>query len=259
MPIAQLPDAHLYYELRGSANLPVIVFSNSLGTTLEMWDPQLAAFSAHFRILRYDTRGHGRSSATPGDYTIEQLATDVVLLLVTLQLDRVSFCGLSMGGATAMQLGAQAPQRFQKLVVCNAAAKFSTNDTWQARIHSVRTGGMKAVASNVVDRWFTPSFRDAHPVETQATLAMLESASPQGYLSNCAAVRDFDFRNSLNTVRVPSLIVAGAHDPVAPPAEARFLADHIPGARYVELPAAHLSNIEATDDFNRQVLDFLLS
>lgn len=259
MPIAQLPDAHIHYELRGSENLPTVVFSNSLGTTLEMWDPQLAAFSEHFRILRYDTRGHGRSSIAPGNYTIAQLANDVISLLDFLQLGRASFCGLSMGGAIGMQLGAHAPQRFHRLVLCNTAAKFGTNDTWQARIQAVQAGGMKAVASSVIERWYTPAFRDAHPVETQATLAMLESANPEGYLSNCAAVRDFDFRNSLNAVRVPPLVLTGAHDPVAPPTDAHFLADNIPGACYVEVPAAHLSNVEASDDFNRHVVDFLFS
>ena len=259
MPIAQLPDAHIYYELRGADSLPAVMFSNSLGTTLEMWDPQLATFSEHFRILRYDTRGHGRSSIEPGDYTIAQLANDAISLLDFLRLDRISFCGLSMGGAIGMQLGAHTPHRFHKLVLCNTAAKFGTNDTWQARIQGVQAGGMKAVAGSVVERWYTPAFRDAQPIETQATLAMLESANPQGYLSNCAAVRDFDFRNSLHRVRVPSLVLTGTDDPVAPPAEAHFLADHIPGARYAELSAAHLSNVEARDGFNRHVLNFLLS
>jgi 3-oxoadipate enol-lactonase len=259
MLIAPLSDAQIHYDLRGSENLPTLVFSNSLGTALEMWNPQLPAFSPHFRILRYDTRGHGRSSVTPGDYSIAQLANDVVQLLDFLQLNRVSFCGLSMGGAIGMQLGLQAPQRFHKLVLCNTAAKFGTAETWQTRIQAVKAGGMKNVATSVVERWFTPPFREAHSVETQAVLAMLESANPQGYLSNCAAVRDFDFRDSLNAVRVPSLILTGTLDPVAPPGEAHFLADHIPGARYLEIPAAHLSNLEAPDEFNSGVLDFLIS
>jgi len=259
MPNAQLANLQVHYDLRGTETLPVLVFSNSLGTTLEMWDPQLSALAPHFRILRYDTRGHGRSTVTPGNYTIAQLANDLLQLLDFLRLDRAFFCGLSMGGAIGMQLASQAPQRFLKFVLCNTAAKFGTADAWHARIQAVQRGGMNAVASSVVERWFTSAFRDAHPAETQAVLAMLECANPGGYVSNCAAVRDFDFRNSLSLLRVPSLVLTGSHDPVAPPEEAHFLADAIPGARYAEVPAAHLSNIEARDHFNRAALDFLLS
>jgi 3-oxoadipate enol-lactonase len=259
MPNAQSPNSQIHYDLRGSETLPVLVFSNSLGTTLEMWDPQLPAFSPYFRILRYDTRGHGRSPVTPGDYTIAQLAKDLLQLLDFLRLDRVFFCGLSMGGAIGMQVASEAPQRFPKFVLCNTAAKFGTAEAWHARIQAVQRGGMKAVASSVVERWFTAAFRDAHPVETQAVLAMLECANPEGYVSNCAAVRDFDFRNRLGSLRVPSLVLTGAHDPVAPPEEAHILAAAIPGARYAEVPASHLSNIEARDHFNRAALDFLLS
>jgi 3-oxoadipate enol-lactonase len=223
-----------------------------------MWDPQLSDFTKHFRVLRYDTRGHGQSEATPGDYSIGQLAHDVLRLLDFLKLDRVCFCGLSMGGATGIYLGAFAPQRFHKLVLCNTAAKFGTADTWSARIQAVRSGGMKAVAANVLERWLTLGFRDSHPAEAQATLAMLETANPQGYLSSCAAVRDADARPYLSNVNVPSLVLTGTHDPVTPPSEAQLLVSHIPGSRYVEVAAAHLSNIEARDDFNRSVLDFLL-
>jgi len=259
MPLAQLADTGVHYDLSGPDNLPVLVFSNSLGTTLEMWESQVGGFSKRFRVLRYDTRGHGRSDATPGDYTISQLAGDVLQLLDFLRLERVFFCGLSMGGAIGIYLGCYAPQRFQKLALCNTAAKFGTAETWNARIQAVRSGGMKAVAAGVLERWLTREFRDAHSAETQATLAMLESANPLGYLSCCAAVRDVDARPYLGRVSVPSLVLTGTHDPVTPPSEARYLVSSIPGSRYAEVSAAHLSNIEARDDFNRQVLNFLLS
>jgi 3-oxoadipate enol-lactonase len=259
MPSAQLPDGRIHYQLQGRGDLPPLVFSNSLGTSLEMWDPQVGPFSEHFRVLRYDTRGHGRSAITPGDYSIEQLATDLLQLLDSLQLERVHFCGLSMGGSIGIHLGSHAPQRFHKLVLCNTAAKFGTAETWNARIQAVQAGGINAVAGSVIERWFTSGFRASHPLETQATLAMLEAANPQGYLSCCAAVRDVDERRSLGNVRVPCLVVTGTQDPVTPPTEARYLVDNIPGAQYAEVPAAHLSNIEARDDFNRHVLGFLLS
>ena len=259
MPLAKLPDVQIHYEWTGAGHLPVLVFSNSLGTNLRMWDSQVEEFTKHFRLLRYDTRGHGQSQVTPGPYSIEQLSWDVVRLLDALQLDRVYFCGLSMGGMTGMFLGANAPNRFHKLVLCNTAAKIGTAESWNTRIQTVQSGGMKAVAGTVIERWFTPGFCSSHPAETRAVLAMLETANPQGYIANCAAVRDMDQRKSLGNIRVPCLVLTGTHDPATTPAEARFLVESIPGASYAEVSAAHLSNIEARGDFNRHVLQFLLA
>ncbi len=257
MPVAQLSDAQIHYEFDGPEQAPVLLFSNSLGTTWRMWKPQVAHLSRCFRLLRYDTRGFGDSTVTPGPYSIPQLSWDVVHLLDCLALDRVHFCGLSMGGMTGLFLGANAPKRFHKIVVCNAAAKFGTPETWNARIKAVNEGGMKAVASAVIDRWLTSGFRAAHPEETAAALAMLESAQPHGYVANCAAVRDMDLRDTLRDVQVPTLVLAGSHDPVATPEDARYLASRIPNAHYAEVSAAHLSNIEAREDFNRTVMEFL--
>jgi len=258
MPFAKLPEAQIHYEWTGAEHLPVVVFSNSLGTDLRMWNYQVEEFTRHFRVLRYDTRGHGRSDVTPGPYTIEQLSWDVIHLLDFLHLERVHFCSLSMGGMIGMFLGASAAERFHKLVLCNTAAKIGTAETWNARIQAVENGGMKAVASAVIERWLTPGFRASHAAETQTVLAMLEAANPQGYIASCAAVRDMDLRQSLGNIRVPCLALTGTHDPVTPPSDARFLTESIPGARHAEVSAAHLSNIEARDDFNRHVLQFLL-
>jgi 3-oxoadipate enol-lactonase len=257
MAMAKLPDAQIHYEWNGPKQAPVLLFSNSLGTTFRMWEAQVVEFSRHFRVLRYDTRGHGESSVTPGPYSIAQLSWDVVHLLEALGLDRVHFCGLSMGGMTGMFLGVKAPERFHKIVLCSTAAKIGTPETWNARINAVREGGMKAVASSVIERWLTPGYRAAHAPETEAVLAMLESASPEGYMANCAAVRDMDWREELGAVQVPTLVIAGSHDPTTLPADGKFVAGRIPGARYAEVPGAHLSNIEARDDFNRTVLEFL--
>jgi 3-oxoadipate enol-lactonase len=257
MPFAKLQDAQIHYEWDGPEHAPVLVFCNSLGTNRRMWDPQIADFQKYFRVLRYDTRGFGASTVTPGPYSIAQLSWDVVHLLDALALDRVHFCGLSMGGTTGMFLGANAPKRFHKMVLCNTAAKFGTAETWDARITAVQQGGMKAVACSVIERWLTPAYRAAHPAETAAAVAMLESANPQGYVSNCAAVRDADFREQLGVIQVPSLVLAGTQDPVATPADAHFIVERISGARYAEVAAAHLSNLEACRDFNRTVLEFL--
>ena len=259
MPFAKLADVQIYYEWNGPEDKPVLVFSNSLGTKLTMWGPQLAEFAKHFRLLRYDNRGHGKSSVPPGPYTLDQLSTDVLRLLDELKLNRVYFCGLSVGGATGMFLGANAPTRFHKLALCNTAAKFGTPELWQTRIRNVQSGGMKAVASAVVERWLTPGFRTSHPQETQTVLAMLEAANPEGYVAACAAVRETDLRQSLLSIRVPCLVLAGTHDTAATVADARFLVERITGAQYVEVSAAHLSNIEAAVDFNRHVLQFLLA
>lgn len=257
MPFAKLLDAQIHYEWSGADTAPVLVFSNSLGTTLQMWDAQLADFSKHFRILRYDTRGHGQSSVTPGPYSIEQLSHDVLHLLDAFQLSQVSFCGLSMGGMTGMFLGAHEPSRFRKIVLCNTAAKIGTPESWNARIEAVQQRGMKAVTSAVIERWFTTSFRTTHATQARAMLSMLENSNPDGYVSNCAAVRDFDHRESLSAINLPALVLSGTHDPVATPADGRFLVERISGSRFVEVPAAHISNIEAQTEFNREVLSFL--
>ena len=257
MPFADLSDIRLHYSLTGPDSAPVLVLSNSLGANFSMWDPQLAAFSSRYRLLRYDTRGHGRSAATPGPYNIELLANDVLHLLDALHLDRVHFCGLSMGGQTGIWLAQNAPQRIHKLILCNTGAKIGALETWNARIDAVLARGMKDVSSVVIGRWFTPDFAAQHPDVVAKTKSMLESANPQGYASCCAAVRDFDARETLSSISLPTLVVAGSHDLATPPADGRYLAETIPGARYTEFHAAHLSNIEAAPHFTPEVEKFL--
>jgi len=259
MPFANLSDTKLHYEFSGAEHLPVVLFSNGLGTTMHMWDGQIEAFTRHFRVLRYDTRGHGQSGFTPGPYTIEQLSWDVVRLLDALQLERVSFCGLSMGGMIGMFLGANAAGRLHKLVLCNTSPKFGPEDIWNKRIEAVETGGMKAITTTVVDRWLTPGFRASHPAETQSVRTMLESANPEGYVACCAAVRDMDLRDTVAKIRVPTLVATGTNDVAATPAEGQFVAKSIPRAAYTEFAAAHLSNMEARDEFNRRIVQFLLA
>jgi 3-oxoadipate enol-lactonase len=259
MPFAQLEDARIHYDVAGPLGAPALVFSNSLGATLSMWDPQMPAFEKQFRVLRYDTRGHGQSSVTPGPYTIERLGHDVLALLDTLKLDRVYFCGLSMGGQTGMWLALNAADRFHKLVLCNTAAKIGTPDVWNTRIEGVRKGGMKSISSAVMERWFSADYRTKSPDVVASTKLMLEGTNPDGYIANCAAIRDFDAREAVAAINVPTLVIAGAHDAATTPADGRYLAGHIAGARYVELNAAHLSNIETSDRFNTELSAFLLS
>lgn len=259
MPFAQIHDARIHYDLSGPANADALVFSNSLGATLAMWDPQAAVLNQKFRVLRYDTRGHGQSSVTPGPYSIEQLARDVLALLDSLHLDRVYFCGLSMGGMTGMWLALNAPHRLRKLILSNTAAKIGTPEMWNPRIDAVRKDGMKSISAAVMERWFTASFRASSPEIVAAIQRTFETHNPEGYAANCAAIRDYDAREAIAGIRIPTLVVSGTHDPATTAAEGRFLAERIPGARYVELNAAHLSNIEARDRFNSELSVFLTS
>lgn len=247
----------MHYSLSADAERPVLMFSNSLGTEFSMWNAQADFFAKHFRILRYDTRGHGRSSVTPGPYSIEQLGNDVLDLLDDLDFDRVHFCGLSMGGMIGMWLGMNAPERLYKLILCNTAAKIGNAEGWNARIENVRKNGMKSIASAVIERWFTPAFRAKSPDDVAATQVVLENTTAEGYVANCAAVRDFDARETIATIGVPTLVIAGAHDAATPPEGGRFLAEQISGAQYAELSAAHISNIEDRDRFNQEVSAFL--
>jgi 3-oxoadipate enol-lactonase len=259
MPILTSGQARIHYALEGQNRLPALVFSNSLGADHSMWDPQASVFQKRFRVLRYDTRGHGQSSSAPGPYSIELLAKDVIALLDAQGLDRAYFCGLSMGGMIGMWLGINVPERLHKLVLCNTGARIGTQETWDTRIETVRKNGMKSVASAVVERWFTPAFHQKSPATISSTLKMIESANPDGYAACCAAIRDFDCREQLGKIRTPTLVISGAHDPATPPADGRFLAQEIPAARYVELNAAHLSNIEDQDRFNHELAAFLNS
>lgn len=257
MPFVDVGELRTHYALSGDKDRPVLVFSNSLGTDLSMWDAQMAELGGHFRILRYDTRGHGQSSVTPGDYTIEQLGRDVISLLDSLGVDRVHFCGLSMGGMIGIWLGIHAPNRLNRLVLCNTAARIGTKEMWNARITTVRKDGMKRVAAAVVERWFTPEFRASNGEQVSKTKQMLENSPPEGYASCCAAVRDMDQREEVARIKLPTLVIYGGRDPVSPASDAQFLADQIRGAEKVELHAAHLSNVEQPAAFTAAVKDFV--
>lgn len=245
------------YRLDGPEGRPVVLLSNSLGTTLGMWEPQLAALTARYRVLRYNSRGHGDSGVPPGPYTMERLGRDALALLDALSLERVSFAGVSMGGMVGMWLGVNAGHRLERLVIANSAAWIGPREPWDERIATVRARGMEAIVPAVIERWFTPRFRTAEPETVERVAAMLRAAPVEGYAACCAAVRDQDQREAIRGIKVPTLVVAGTHDLATPPAKAQEIAAAIEGARLVELDAAHLSSIERAEDFNRHLLDFL--
>ncbi|MDP9941926.1 3-oxoadipate enol-lactonase [Ectopseudomonas alcaliphila] len=262
MPVVRLADGDLNYLLEGPAGAPVLVLSNSLGTDLHMWDAQIPAFTQHFQVLRYDTRGHGRSLVSEGPYSIEQNGRDVLALLDALDIAKAHFCGLSMGGLIGQWLGINAPERIERLVLCNTAAKIGSDEVWNPRIEMVLRDGqvaMGALRDASIARWFTAEFAEAHGDKVEPIVGMLAQTSPEGYAANCAAVRDADYRDEIARISAPTLIVCGTADVVTTPEHGRFMQQQIAGAQLVEFHAAHLSSVEAGEAFTQAVLDFLLA
>ena len=251
------PSARIFYECDGPDDAPVVVLSSALGTHHGMWDPQVPALAERFRVLRYDMRGHGASDVPQGPYDIASLGRDVLGMLDGLGLQRVSFCGLSLGGMIGMWLGANAAHRIDRLVLCNTSAYMGNPDAWNARIELVNRAGMSAVADSIIERWFTPDFRRANPAAVERIREMLLAAPPAGYAACCAAVRDMDLRAKVGSISAPTLVIGGTHDAGTTMEHAREIAAKVPGAKLVELNAAHLSNIEAQRDFTAAVLEFL--
>lgn len=248
----------LYHRLEGAPGAPVLVLSNSLGTTLELWDTNLEALTAHLRVLRYDQRGHGRSPVPRAPYDVGDLGRDVLQLLDEIEIGRASFCGLSLGGAIGLWLGANAHDRFDRLVVACTAARFGSPAGWLARARTVRDRGLRAISGLVLERWFTPTLRHNEPELVRRFRRMLETTAPEGYASCCEAIARWDFGERLEGVRVPTLVIAAADDPATPPAEGRAIADRISGAELAVIEnAAHLANVERPPEFSTLVLAHL--
>lgn len=257
MPSIATRSSQLHYQVAGESHAPWLILSNSLGTTLEMWEPQMPTLLRHFRVLRYDTRGHGRSVVSPGPYTIDQLGSDVIALMDELGIERAHFCGLSMGGMTGMWLGIHQPHRIDRLALCNTAALIGPPALWTARIEKVMHEGMASIGSAVMDRWFTPQFRQKAPQQVALARDMLLATAPAGYAANCAAIRDMDQRAVLERIKAPTLVIAGTHDLATPAADGAMVARAIEDAQYLELDAAHLSNWERPAEFSQALSGFL--
>lgn len=245
------------YQIDGQPGKPWLMFSNSLGTDMSMWDAQVAFFKEDFSILRYDTRGHGGSPALAGPTTLAALGQDVLSLLDQLQIERVRFCGLSMGGAIAQWLGIHAPQRLDKLVIANSAPRIGTPQGWQDRAAQVRAAGLDGVADGAASRWFTPGFIERQPQRVASLVARLRNGDGQGYASCCDALASADLRTELSRITTPTLLIACAADPVTTVADAEAMHRQIAGAVMVTLAASHISNIEAEEEFNTALLDFV--
>jgi 3-oxoadipate enol-lactonase len=260
LPFANVNNTRLFYRLEGRAHQPVLVLSHSLGCDLEMWAPQVPDLLPHFRVLRYDTRGHGASSVPAGDYTLEQLGRDVLALADSLDAQNFALCGLSMGGAVGQWLALHAPKRLTALVLANTSAKFAPADTWEARRRTVREGGMAALVDTVMPRWFSADMLAEGDPYAESVRSVFLGTDPAGYVACCAALRDVDHTKLLGKIRVPTLVIGGARDPSTPWAEhGAILAREIPGAKELQLPAAHLSNLGCPRAFTAALLGFLLS
>jgi 3-oxoadipate enol-lactonase len=257
MPFAPMEDGQLHYRFDGPAELPVLLLSNCLGTNLSMWDAEVLLFTPHFRLLRYDSYGHGASTFAGGNFKIDRLGQDVVRLLDHVEIAKVSFCGLSVGGLVGQWLGLHAVERLNKLVLSNTAAHIGSADGWNARIDAVKKRGLASIAESILERWFTPRFYQRDPITVNHFRKILEGTPAESYAATCAAIRDADFRGEIQEIRVRTLVIAGTLDKATPPEGGRFLTERILGSRYVELDAAHLTNVELPEQFSEAVLKFL--
>ncbi|WP_033438804.1 3-oxoadipate enol-lactonase [Saccharothrix sp. NRRL B-16314] len=237
-----------HYELSGPAEAPVVVLGNSLGTTTALWERQLSVLHRRFRVLRYDHRGHGGSPAPAGPYRIDDLADDVLELLDSLGLARVSYCGVSMGGMVGMWLAGHAPERIERLVLCCTAATFASFQPWVDRAAAVRSAGTGSIAPTAVGRWFTPEFRERSPEVVASFEARLSEVDDEGYASCCDALASLDLRSVLPAIEAPTVVISGVDDQATPKECGRLIAEAIPGASYHVVAGAHLANVESHEE-----------
>ena len=248
----------VHHEVTGPADGPPLVLSNSLGADLRMWDPQAAALAERFRLVRYDTRGHGGSPVPDGPYSIDHVGQDALALLDHLGIERAHWVGLSLGGMTGMWLAINAPERLDRLVLLCTSAKLGPPENWRERAETVRAQGTEAVADAGIGRWLTERFRAEHP-DTAAWLREMIAATPDsGYAACCAVIEHMDLTPGLAGISAPTLIIAGAQDPATPPEHGERIAAAVTGARLEVLdPAAHLANVEQPEAVTRLILDHL--
>ncbi|WNG87143.1 3-oxoadipate enol-lactonase [Mycobacterium sp. ITM-2016-00317] len=249
-------DVHVVES--GVPDGPVVVLSNSLGATHRMWDAQLDALEPRFRVLRYDTRGHGESPAPDGPYSIDDLADDLVGILDRFGVARAHLVGLSLGGMTAMRVAARNPERVERMALLCTAAQLPPASAWRDRAATVRAGGCSAVAPAVVGRWFTLGYLDTHPTERDAWEQMIAATSAAGYAGCCEAIAEMDLREQLSQITAPTLAIAGAEDPATPPAALEDITSRIPNARLLIVEeAAHLANAEQPEQISAALIEHL--
>jgi len=248
----------IHVEIEGPANAPVLMLSNSLGTNLHMWDDQVQPWTQHFRLLRYDRRGHGQSGVPKGPYSMDQFGRDVIAILDALEIKTINWCGLSMGGMVGQWLGANAPERIDKLVLSNTSAYMADKEIWNGRIKFVQEKGLEAMVGANMERWFTAEFRARAPQTLERMRQMFVATNPAGYIACGEAIRDMDFRESNTRITKPTLIIIGRHDPATTPAAGEAIHSQIKGSEVAILDTAHIANLEAPQKYAETVTEFLL-
>lgn len=247
----------LHLKMEGDSRLPILAFSNSLGASLHIWDEVVPLLTPHFRILRYDTRGMAQTEVTPGLYTIDQLGQDFLGMLDEQGVEKVHFCGLSMGGLIGQWMGLHAPERIHQLVLSNTAAKIGTENRWNARIRFIQRKGLEAIWEGTQEVWFRENYLQQHKQKLGAIKKMFLQNKVEGYVACCAAIRDADFREKLPYIPLPTLIIAGEEDTATTVKEAIFMKEKIPNSELVVLAARHISCIEQPEAFANTLINFL--
>jgi len=257
MPIVELDGARIHYEWSGRAGAEVIALVNSLGSDLHIWDKVVPALEQEYRVLRYDVRGHGLSSAAPLPYTLEQLGAELLGLLDETGVECAHLCGTSLGGMLAMGLAIHHPHRVDRLILANTAARIGTREGWEERIAAVRSAGMEPLARAMPGRWFTEKYRQEHPREMEQICRMIEGTSSEGYIGCCEVLRDADLRGDLARIHAPCLVIAGSADPATPPTGCCALHAALRNSEYLELDASHISAWERAPEFAAAISNFL--
>lgn len=246
------------YKLQGTPNSPVLVFSNSLGSDMGMWDELIPDLLPYFRVLQYDTRGHGGSEVPNGEYTIAQLSEDVINLLDDLKIDKVYFCGLSMGGLIGQWLGIHRPERLHKLIISNTDAKIGSDERWNDRIQTISNEGMETIVEATLEKWFTDAFRKENPTRVNKTKEVFLANDPKGYCGCCAAIRDADFKQDIKSISVDTLVITGDEDEVTNVAAAEKMQEIIPNAQLKVFHTRHLSSTELPNEYAQTLIDFIV-
>jgi 3-oxoadipate enol-lactonase / 4-carboxymuconolactone decarboxylase len=259
LPFATIHNARMFYRLQGNAGRPALILSHSISTDHAMWELQVGNLLPHFQILRYDTRGHGASETTAGEYSIEMLGKDILALTDKLEISQFAFCGLSLGGAIGQWVAAHAPERVTHLVLANTSPQFVPRANWETRMAAVAKDGMSAVVDVAMQRFFSSETLAKQNPHVASIRSVFLGTDPVGYLGCCAALRDMEHRAILRQIKVPTLVISGNRDVATPwSGHGERLAQEIPGAKAVHLAAAHLSNLERPRSFTTALLEFLL-
>jgi 3-oxoadipate enol-lactonase len=250
------------YELSGKKEAPLVILSHSLGSSLAMWNPQRKVLESHFQVLRYDIRGHGKTEAPPGAYTLEQMGGDAVALLDALEIERVHWVGLSMGGMIGQSVALNYPKRLESLALCDTGAAIApeAQPIWQERIDAVRDRGVASQLEPTMERWFTPTFPKLNPYMLGIIRNEFLATPAQGYLGCIYAIRKLNYLDRLSEIKIPTLIMVGEDDPGTPVTASEAMHQRIPDSRLVIIKSArHLSNVEQPEVFNTNLLTFLKS